>query len=708
MDLVVGVDIGGTFTDTVAVSDAGKVSLGKAFSTSPDPVAGIVDSLALAAEGLGLGLTDLLKSTRLLLHSSTTADNAVLTGNLARTGLITTRGFETTLFATRGGYGRWSGLSEEEKRDPIATDKLPPLVPLSLTASIHERTDRAGQILVAPTEAEIESQVRLLLDRGVEALGVCLLWSFTNPESERKVREVVSRVAPDLFVSLSHELAPMIGEYERTSTVALNCALSPVVSDYLLQLERRLSEREFGGVLLVMQAYGGLVSAAEAVAKPVSLIESGPVSGLVGTKELGESLGFTNVIAADMGGTTFKVGVVRDGLIEYQREPMVLRYHYALPKLDVVSLGLAGGTILWMEPRTGTPRLGPRSAGSFPGPVCYGHGGDEPTLTDVDAVLGYLHPEFFAGGRLRLDVERATEVFDRLIAQPLDLSAQDAAAAMFRLANSITYDLVHKMTVQRGLDPRQFALFAYGGTAGMHVMAYAEELGVRAVVIPHSASVHGAFGLVTSDVVHELQVTRPARLPVDPGLVEEVFQDMSGEVLERLRLEGFEGPRVRIERSIDMRYGRQVHILTAPVVTQGRMSASALDEIVARFEALYREKYGSESAFREAGIEMVTFRVRAVGFLQRPKLAEEEAASSDAAPPVEEMRRAWVDNVGEFRDVPGYRFDLLRPGNRLVGPAILWSPITTIVLHDGQRASVDGHKNLLISLTGDPLEVDRS
>ena len=416
-----------------------------------------------------------------------------------------------------------------------------------------------------PDAAEIEAAVERLLEAGVQAIGVCLLWSFANPAAERAVADAVRRLRPDVFLTLSHEVAPVVGEYERTSTVALNARLGPVVGRYLEALAHGLAEQGFGGTLLVAQAYGGLLPLEEAARRPVGMIESGPAAGLVGSKRLGELIGAPNVIAADMGGTTFKVGVIRQGRIEYQRESLVLRYHYALPKLDVVSLGLAGGSIVSLDPRTGTPRIGPRSAGSYPGPVCYGHGGREPTITDVDAILGYLNPEFFLGGRERLDVGAAHEAFEELVARPLGMDVIEAAAAMYRLANSRFTDLLHRTTVQRGLDPRRFALFSFGGTAGMHVCAYGAALGVAQIVVPHSASVHGAFGLAGSDVTHEDQTTHLLREPFDAAAAQQVFAGLEERVAAQLAAAGFEPSGMRLERSVDMRYRRQVHVVTAPV-----------------------------------------------------------------------------------------------------------------------------------------------
>jgi N-methylhydantoinase A len=697
MQYVVGVDIGGTCTDCVVVDEAGKVTLGKAFSTPPDFSAGIMDALEIAAGTLGHGLDKLLGNTRLFLHSTTVAENAVVDGTLARAGVIVTRGFEDTLFAMRGGYGRWSGLTEAEKRNPVDTDKLPPIVPRALIRGIQERTDAQGQVMAAADEAEVEAAVRALLEAGAEALGVCLLWAFVNDQNEETVRRIVERLRPGIFLTLSHDIAPIVGEYERTSTVALNARLGPVVGQYLDRLRERLTGLGFAGQLLVMQAYGGLLPVEKAHASPVGMIESGPVSGLVGSKQLGSLIGFDNIIAADMGGTTFKVGVVREGLIEYQRESMVLRYHYALPKMDVVSLGLAGGSIISVDPRTGVPSIGPRSAGSYPGPVAYDHGGTEPTVTDVDAILGYLNPDYFLGGRAALNIEKARRAFDEKVAGRLGRPVIEAAAAIYQLANAMIYDLLHKTTIQRGLDPRRFALFSFGGTAGMHVAAYGDELGVSHIVIPHSASVHGAFGLITSDIVHEDQTTHPLRLPVEPDTLNQIFDELLGRVRAQLRDEGFDDASIRVTRSIDMRYRRQVHMLTTPVVGDGPLTAETLEQTIALFETLYQEKYGRESAYREAGIEMVSFRLRGAGALKKPEFRVQDLGPSDPSPARVARPEAWVYRAKAFQAVDGYQFDRLAPGNEVPGPAIIWTPITTVVLNPDQAARVDEFKNLVIA-----------
>jgi N-methylhydantoinase A len=693
---VVGIDIGGTCTDCVVVDDTGLVTLGKAFSTPPDFSGGILDALAVAAERLATTTSGLLSDTQLFLHSTTVAENAVIVGTLARAGIITTRGFEDTLFAMRGGYGRWSGLTEDEKRNPVDTEKPEPIVPRALVTGVRERIDASGAVQYAAEPDDVDRAVGTLLDAGVDAIGVSTLWSFANPQTEQQVGEAVRRLRPDLFLTLSHEIAPVVGEYERTSTVALNARLGPVVHGYLDNLRRQLADRGFGGQLLVAQAYGGLLPVDEAAARPVGMIESGPVSGLVGSQALGERMGLRNIIAADMGGTTFKVGTVREGLIEYQRESMVLRYHYALPKMDVVSLGLAGGSIISIDARTGTPRIGPHSAGSYPGPICYAHGGEEPTITDIDAILGYLNPDYFLGGSVGLDIAKARALFEAKIAEPLGMGVIEAAASMYKLANSLFHDLLHKTTVQRGLDPRRFALFSFGGTAGMHVGAYGEELGVSAIVIPYSASVHGAFGLVTSDVAHEDQITHPLRAPFDVEAAASIFAELEGRIVAQLDAEGFAPGDMRMQRAVDMRYRRQVHIVTVPVGS-GEVTARVLEETVDLFERLYEEKYGPQSAYREAGIELVSFRLRGAGSVGRHDFPAEEEGGADASPALVAHVEAWVDRAGAMQQVPGSDFERLRPGNVVDGPAVVWSSITTLVVPAGHRARVDEYRSLVVT-----------
>ncbi|MBI4321301.1 MAG: hydantoinase/oxoprolinase family protein [Chloroflexi bacterium] len=697
MSYTIAIDVGGTCTDCVVVDEAGVMTVAKAFSTPPDFSAGMLNALRVATHELGMSLDELLRSTPLFLHSTTVAENAIVDGTLCKGGLLVTRGFEDTLYMTRGGYGRWSGLTEEDKKNVIDTDKPPPVIPFAMIKGIKERTDYRGRVLASPSEPEVEEAIRSLMENGAEAIGVCFLWSFRNPENEQLAEDTAKKIHPDLFVTRSSVLAPINGEYERTSAVALNVCLGPIISRYLANLRQRLQEHGFQGAMLVMQAHGGLLTVDDAPARSLGMVESGPVGGLVGSKALGASLGFDNILATDMGGTTFKSGVIRGGSIEYQREPMVARYHYALHKMDVVSIGLAGGSIISLDPRTGMPKVGPRSAGAFPGPVCYGFAGQEPTITDVDLILGYLTPRFFLGGRAGLDRERAWHAFESTIAEPLDMETVEAAGAVYRLANSLIYDLLHRETVEKGLDPREYALFAYGGTAGMHMAAIAPDLGVKAIVIPHSASVHGAFGLVSADVVYEDIATLTLKLPVDPDEVNAVFAQLTERVVERLSLAGFERERVVFQRSVDMRYSRQVHVINTSIEGQEPMAEGNLERLGARFEAIYAERYGKESGYREAGIEMVSFVLRGIARLRKPELTRMEPAGHDPAAAYVESREVYVPKLRRLVEVACYDFVELVPGNQIEGPSVIWTPVTTVVVDAGQRALCDRYKNIVIT-----------
>ena len=700
MEYVIGVDIGGTCTDCVLLDEDGHVTVAKAFSTPPDFSQGVLNAVALGAEHLGLSLAELLRDTRLFLHATTVAENAIIEGDLVETGIITTRGFEDTLRLMRGGYAEWSGRSEAEIKNIPYVSKPAPLVRPGLVRGIRERTDAWGQVVASPDEDEIATAVEALLNAGAETLGVCFLWSFANAETELRAGDVVRKLHPEVFLTLSHEAAPVVGEFERCQTVALNSRLGPPVARYLSQLSARLREHDYPGALLVMQAYGGLLDAEKAAQKPVGLIESGPVSGLVGSRALGQVLGYDDIIGADMGGTTFKAGVIQRGLIDYAREPMVARYHYASPKMNMESIGVAGGSIISLDPETGSPRIGPKSAGSMPGPICYDRGGDEPTVTDVDLLLGYLDQRFFLGGREPLNAAKAEEIFGSTIADELGMELGEAAGEAYRLANSMIYDMLHKLTVERGLDPRGYVLFSTGGTAGMHVSSFAPELNVSKVVIPHAASVHGALGLVSADVAYEDQESHLLRAPADPDAVNPILAAIEARIERQLVDDGFPENDIAITRAIEMRYRRQVHVITVPVEVVGPLSAADLESVAGRFTRLYEERFGPGSGYSDAGIEMVNFRVHGTGHLRKPSLTGEDDGSKDPARALVETRQAYFAPERAFLEAQCYAFESLTPGNTIEGPAVVWGPDTTVVVNPGQRLRCDRYKNLELTWGG--------
>ena len=696
---VVATDVGGTCTDAVLFAAGEPVRLGKALSTPPDFADGVLAAVGAAADSAGIATDALLAETALFVHGSTVVDNTLLTRSGARTGLITTEGFEDTLTMTRGAYGRWAGLTEDGIKHPVATDRAPPLVPGSRTKGVPERVDYKGAVLRTLDEDAARAAIRALVEgAGVEALAVSFLWSFYNAAHERRVGELIREIAPSVYVTLSCEIAPVPGEYERTSTAAINAYAGRIARDYVTSLRALLKGRGYDGPLLVMQGYGGLLPAEEAAGRAVGMLECGPAAGVIGSRHLGQLMADDDIIACDMGGTTFKVGVIQGGAIDYAREPMVDRYHYVAPKIEVVSIGAGGGSIVTLDPATGVPGVGPASAGARPGPVCYGLGGAEPTLTDVMLLVGYMDPDTFLGGSITLDSEAARRVFEEKIATPLAMSVEDAAIGIYRIAAAQIADLIHEITVERGLDPRDFVLHAFGGSCGLLCGVFGAELGVRRIVVPYTAAVNAAFGLLSADIVHEYSVTRtlPAQSPA--AEINEIYAPMEARARAQLATEGFADDAIALDRSIDLRYGRQVHEVTTPVRCGGPLDDAAVGRLAADFEALYERKFGKGSAYRAAGVEMTMFRLSARGLVERPRIEKEPLAGADPGPALIGRRDIFVEAAGGFAPADIYDFDRLAPGNVVAGPAVIHTPITTIVVQAGQSGRMDEFRNITIEL----------
>ena len=694
---VLATDVGGTCTDTVVFAVGEPIHLGKALSTPPDFADGVLDSIQSAADAMGLDRAELLARTKLFTHGSTVVDNTLLTRSGARTGLITTEGFEDTLLVTRGAYGRWAGLSEDRIKHPVKTERAPPLVPGDRIRGVPERVDYKGAVIRELDEAAVEAAVRHLVETmDVEALAVTFLWSFYNSDHERRVREIIARVAPQTFVSLSSDIAPVPGEYERTSTTVINAYAGHMASDYITNLQTQLSGQGYDGPLLVMQGYGGLLPASEAAGRAVGMIECGPAAGVIGSQYLGDLMGDKDVIAADMGGTTFKVGVIQDGELEFAREPMVDRYHYVAPKIEVVSIGAGGGSIVSLEPRTNVPRVGPQSAGARPGPVCYGFGGTEPTLTDVMTLIGYMEPERFLGGIITLDIEAARTAFKAKIADPMGKNVEEAAFGIYRVAAAQITDLIHEITVERGLDPRDFVLHAFGGSCPLLAGVFGQELSVRRVIVPYTAAVNCAFGLVSADIVHEYSVTTTRPVPTPADEINDLFAPLIERARAQLSDEGFSDDRISLEWSVDLRYGRQVHEVTTPVHATTPLDEEGFQALVDDFEALYERKYGKGSAYRDAGMEMTMFRLAARGRMTRPEIIAEALGDTDPAAAHIGRRAIFVDARGTMEDADIYDFERLTPGNVVAGPAVIHTPITTIVVQDAQTGRMDEYRNIVI------------
>lgn len=697
MGFRIGTDIGGTCTDSTVMTESGDVHIGKDLTTYPDFSKGIFDSLADATSEMDVDLSGLLENTELFLHATSVGENALFEREGAETGLLTTSGFEETLHATRGGYGRWSGLPFEQIKDVINSEKPDPLIPRERIEGLSERSYRETT-LEDLDDQEVLDAVDALVDSGIEAIGGCLLWSFTNPEHEQRLKQLIRERYPELYVTVSSDISPTMGEYERTATTVLNAYLGPSAEEYLTNLRTRLESHGFEGLLLLMFAHGGLVTREDAIEKPIGLIESGPVAGLLGSQFVANQRDVENIISTDMGGTTFKVGVIDDGRIEYADEPMVGRHHYQFPKRDVHSIAVAGGSIVSIDSETGVPNVGPESAGSDPGPVCYGIGGEQPTVTDVDLIQGYFAPEYFLGGDKEMNADAAYDAFERQIATPLGKDVETAAADIYKLTNSIISDLIREMTVEKGIDPRTFTLVSIGGAAGMHAASYARELSIPEVLVPYTASVNSAMGLLSTDVTHEYIEVDHRSEPFDPTAIESIFSELEATARAKLADEGFEDDAIRLERSINMHYQRQVHELLTPVVGDGPLTDETLAETLDRFETLYEQRYGEGSAYKEGGIEMTDFRVRGVGPLSTPALERTEPTPSAPAEARVGRKEMHFEAAGGRVKAPLYAFEDLTPGDEVRGPCVVLTPVTTIVVNPGDIARMDRYRNVRIRI----------
>jgi N-methylhydantoinase A len=698
MNYIVGVDIGGTFTDCVAMDEQGAVTLGKALSTPDDFAVGAINAVGDAARNLGLqNENELLALTNLFFHACTVADNTLITRTGPKTGLLTTSGFADTLLIMRG--RTTEGLTESDAFRASTQSKPEPLIPRSLIEEVAERIDYKGSILISLSADEIARAVRSLVGRGVDSIAIALLWSLKNDVHERALADFIKKEYPSIFVSLSSEVAPFLGEYERTATTAFNAYVGPQIAAYLRRLGELLEAKGLRREPLIMQAYGGVLGIHDTSKTAVGTIESGPASGIMGSRFIGNQLGVSNVLATDMGGTTFKVGVIRDGSVEMDHKPIFMRYQLFLSKIWVESIGAGGGSIVWIDSETGLLKVGPQGAGSSPGPICYGLGGTEVTVSDADLILGYLNEDCFLGGRMRLAKQQALEALEEKIARPMNMTVAEAASGIYRITNSHMSDLIRRATVERGYDPRDFTLFAFGGAAPVHAGRYAAELGIKEIVVPLTASVHGATGLVSSDVIYNYGRSERLSVPADIKHVRESFAGLVERAIASLRAAGFEERQMKIIRSLDMRYRQQVHELNIPFAPgTGMLSEQDLEAIYQRFDEVYELTYGPGAGYREAGKEIMAFRVVAIGELNKPKLKRHPVKAGRGEAALKGERQVYFQEQSDYVPTRVYDYGRLASGNEIFGPSIIETPITTIVVNPNDRAMVDDYLNVRIYL----------
>ena len=541
-----GIDIGGTFTDCAIVDDRGRITTAKVPSTPANPAEAFVAALASGADALGITLAELLGSAEQVMHGTTVATNIVVQRRGAKVGLLATVGHGEAILHMRG-TGRTVGVTVDRMLDIPASNKPEPLVPRALIREVVERVDCDGDVVVQLDEASAERAIRELVDAGVEAIAICFLWSFTNPAHERRVKELVEQLAPGVYVTASSDVAPVWGEYERTVATVLNSYVGPATQTYLDDVTRRIREAGFDRDVMIVECTGGVVPAPLAGKEALFTLGSGPVAGIMGSAYLAAEIGIRDVIAVDMGGTSFDIGLVRDGRPVTTDISVVDQYQYFVPAVDVRSIGAGGGSIAGVDEVSGGLLVGPESAGAVPGPACYSRGGTRATVTDADLLLGYLDPEFFLGGRMTLDRELAEKAVAG-VAAAVGMSPVATAAGIVKVVEFAMADLIRKVTIERGFDPRDFALFIYGGAGAVHGVVLAQELGIKKVVVPMgtAAGVWSALGAASANVVHVYRVSNPQSAPFDVEQLNAVYGQLETQARAELLEQGFDASLVTV------------------------------------------------------------------------------------------------------------------------------------------------------------------
>ena len=680
MNLRIGIDIGGTFTDLVAIAADGGVTTHKTLSTPPDYGDGIIDGLrALLADRPGR-VTDVL-------HATTVGSNTVLEASGAKTALITTRGFRDI-------------LEIRDLRMPVLYDigwtKPRALVERRLRLEVTEKIRPDGSVAIPLEVASLDPVMAMLRAENVLSVAICLLHSYANPVHEQAVARAVRQALPEIAISISSDILPEIKEYPRTSTTVINAYVQPTVRAYITALDARLRGLGIEAPLQLMQSNGGLASASFAAESPAHIIESGPAAGVVGAAGLARRLNEPRIVSFDMGGTTAKAGLVENGevlrteaievgggVMAGSRLVVGAGYMLKLPAIDLAEVGAGGGSICRLD-RAGAPKVGPESAGAVPGPVCYGRGGTAPTITDCNLVLGYLDPGGLTGGSMRLDLDAARDAIGRHLAEPLQLSIEAAAHGMLRLASATMMRAIRAVSVERGRDPREFALLAFGGNGPLFAAAIAAELGIARIIIPPLPGVFSAFGLLVADAEHHGRQTIRVRLDqADPARISRILDDLTKAAAQRLSSDGFAPGRHRFRRAAAARYAGQSSELEVALPD----AAITPETIAARFADEHENTYGFRAPAGEA-VELIGLSVMARGLPEQPRLPGRIPPFSQLVPA---SRRTWQPDDGWVDTPVTDRAGLTKP---IAGPLIVQEYDATCLVPKGMTASVDDFGNI--------------
>ena len=664
--LTIGIDVGGTFTDLVAIDAGGRTVFAKSLSTPQDQSIGVMAGLDELARRLNLSREKMLAQTQRLVHGTTVATNALLERKGARVALLATEGHRDVLEMREGLKGN---------RYDLRSPPPEPLVPRELRFGVRERLRAGGEVSTPLDEASLGKAIAAIKAAGATSVAICFLHAYRNPG-----HEIAAAKLPEVSVSRSSDVLPQIKEYERVSTTVVNAYVRPIVRHYLERLEKRLSEAGFKGSLFIILSHGGMAPVEEAARLAAATVLSGPAGGMSGCRRCAAMLGTPDLVAFDMGGTSTDISLIADGSVTLSADGGLAGERIALRSLDISSIAAGGGSIASVD-SGGIFHVGPQSAGAMPGPACYGQGGTTPTVTDANVVLGYLDASAFMGGKRPLDTRAAEAAIDGLAAT-LKITRDEAAAGIFRLVNLRMADGIRLMTLRRGVDPRRFALLSFGGAAGLHAAEVARELELTRIIVPTTASVLSAWGMLTSDLRYEVSRTHfETGARSTAGEIRDIFAELETRAVERLR-GWFDGP-IQVERSAEMRYGEQIFEIDVPLHGIDLHSPSLIAAIEDRFHRRHEELYTYAS--RDQEVVFVNARVAAIGAVAAGE-GEATAISSSAQCKPRGKRKAFF---GAWRDCDVHALDDLKPGHTIEGPAIVEAETTTVVINVGDRLSVN-------------------
>jgi N-methylhydantoinase A len=667
--LRIGIDVGGTFTDLVAVDASGQVTLAKAASTPADPSIGVMDGLDLLAAELSLDRRALLARAALIVHGTTVATNALLERKGATVGMLTTAGHRDVIEMREG---------LKDDRYNLRMPPPVPLVPRARRLDVKERIRFDGKVAAPLSLASLASAIRLLKTAKVGAVAVCYLHSYKNPRHETATRRALQRLMPGVYVSLSSEVLPQIKEYERFGTTVVNAYVGPTLARYLARLAERLSGAGYAGQVLIMQSHGGVAGIAESVRLAAGAVLSGPAGGIAGCRHAARLLGEGNLISFDMGGTSTDIALLEGGEPHLAGDRTVAGSKVALPSIDIHTLGAGGGSIARVD-AGGILHVGPESAGADPGPAAYGRGGTAATVTDANVVLGLLDPANFLGGRMRLDPDAARGAVERL-ARALGTTVVAAAEGIHRVVNTNMAEGIRLVSVRRGADPRRFALLSFGGAAGLHITQVARMLEITRVVVPRAASVLSAWGMLATDLRHELVRTHVGEArEIGPARLRRLFARMEAD--GRRRLGKAFGGEISVRRSLDMRYGEQTFEIQVPLDGVDLEAPDLMAQVVACFHRRHEELY----TYSAPGQDVVLVNARLAVASRLPALPGDQALPGAGTAALPRSRRVYLER---WLDVPVFDLAAVPPGQETKGPAIFESPTTTILIRARESALV--------------------